>query len=159
MTKNNKVVIFDVDGTLANCDHRLHYIRPVSRSDGKRVTKRFDLFEKAIPGDVPIDAVCDIYRYFVADPNVTVILLTGRNDSARNNTIAWFTHYDLDGYDELIMKPTKNSFMPDTIQKGFALDYIIEKYGVPAIVFEDRARVVAMWKERGIFVANVEQHE
>ena len=145
-----KLVIFDIDGTLADCEHRLHHIRSKPR--------RFDRFERDIPHDTVILAVANIYRRLVADPSVTVLLLTGRNESARYETEKWFVDNDLVGYDRLFMKPSGKSFMPDTEQKENVLDQVIHLYGqAPDAVFEDRARVVKMWKKRGVFVINVDQ--
>lgn len=145
-----RYVIFDLDGTLTDCEHRLHHIRSKPR--------RFDRFERDIPLDGVIEAVAGIYRRFVADPDVTVILLTGRNETSRGTTEQWLTDNDLTGYDALYMK--EESFMQDVVQKEGVLDALIARYGgMPEMVFEDRARVVEMWKRRGVFVLNVDQTE
>lgn len=155
------LVIFDLDGTLADCNHRLHWIRPQPPVDpvtGKKVKRRFDYFERDIPLDTPIVPVVDIYLQFIDDPAVTVVLLTGRNESARSDTTQWLTKHGLDGYQQLYMKPYGSSFMPDTEQKSTLADQIEKDWDAPiSMVFEDRARVVEMWKQRGTFVFNVEQ--
>ena len=156
-----QLVVFDIDGTLANCEHRMHHIKPDPAIDpvtGRKVKRRFDLFHKACVDDTPITPVVDIFLRMVADPNVIVVLLTGRPMSARYDTTQWFTKHGLDGYDELFTKPSGQDMMPDKQQKLMIAEHIEKKYGMPiSMVFEDRSRVVEMWKERGTFVLNVEQ--
>ena len=157
-TTNKILMIFDVDGTLADCEHRLHHIKKKD-DDGRKKKARFDLFEAEIPYDSPILPVVNIYKRMVADPNIIVVLLTGRGEKSRELTEKWFTDHGLNGYDALYMKPRANSSMPDTKQKRAAHDQIVERYGMPvAMVFEDRDRVIDMWKEMGVFVFNVNQN-
>lgn len=152
------LVIFDVDGTLADCRHRLHYIKPGKTADGKKIPRRFDLFEDAVDKDTVIHQVADIYLRMVNDPAVTVVLLTGRGEAVRYKTTKWFTDNGLDGYDALYMKTQK--YQPDTEQKEALFHQITKDFGqAPVMVFEDRARVVAMWKRLGLFVVNVDQGE
>ena len=156
-----QLVIFDIDGTLACAQHRIKYIRPDPSHDpvtGKKYGRRYDLFHGACDLDPPIPAVVDIYRRMVADPDVTVILLTGRPDRVREKTEQWFVDHDLLGYDELFLK-TGDQNVPDVEQKSAIADALEAKYGRKIdMVFEDRQRVVAMWKARGTFVLDVLQH-
>jgi phosphoglycolate phosphatase-like HAD superfamily hydrolase len=155
------LVIFDLDGTLADCSHRLHWILPQPPIDpiiGKKVKRRFDKFEQDIPNDIPIQSVVNIYKRFIADPDVIVVLLSGRNESARDDTTKWLTKWNLDGYAQLYMKASGGSYVPDTEQKLKLANQIEKDWGQSIdMVFEDRARVVEMWKKRGTFVLNVDQ--
>ena len=158
MTQDPKIlVIFDVDGTIADCEHRLHHIQKTDPA-GKRQKRRFDLFEAEIPYDQPIMEVVNIYKRMVADPNVAVVLLTGRNEKSRDLTEKWLSDHDLDGYDGLYMKPRKQATIPDTKQKKAQYAQIVEDFGMEAsMVFEDRGRVVTMWREMGVFCVDVNQ--
>ena len=157
------LIIFDIDGTIANCEHRMHHIMPVPSHDpvtGRKVQKRFDRFHRDCVDDTPIPAVVDIYKRYVADPEVTVVLLTGRPYSARQDTVDWFVKHDLSGYDQLFTKFEDQDYMPDKEQKPLVADLVEAEYGRPVdMVFEDRARVVQMWKDRGTFVINVDQND
>lgn len=157
------LVVFDIDGTLADVEHRMHYIMPQPPKDpvtGRKVMRRFDLFHKACVDDTPIWPVVDVYLRFIADPNVRVVLLTGRPMSARYDTEQWFIRNGLEGYDALYTKPSGQDMMPDKESKSQAAAQIERDFGEPiAMVFEDRERVVQMWKERGTFVFNVAQVE
>lgn len=154
------LVIFDLDGTLANCGHRMHYIKPnppVDPVTGKKIPRRYDLFHHACVDDTVIEPVARLYRAFVADPAVTVVVLSGRDAATYEKTVAWFAANDLPLPDELLLK-VGNQNLPDVEQKRFQADRLEKRYGKPiSMVFEDRDRVVAMWKARGTFVFNVEQ--
>lgn len=154
------LVIFDLDGTLADVRHRLHYIKPDPAVDpvtGKKVKRRFDLFHSSCIHDGVIEPVAYFYRKFVADPDVTVIALSGRATSAYDKTVDWFRNNNLSLPDEILLK-TGDQYMPDVVQKRLQADRLEEKYGrVIDMVFEDRDRVVQMWKDRGTFVFNVDQ--
>lgn len=154
------LVCFDLDGTLADVNHRLHYIRPNPPIDpvtGKKVKRRFDLFHAACVDDGLIEPVAYFYRMFVADPNTTVVVLSGRDNATMYQTVNWFEENLLPQPDELILKQG-DQYTPDVEQKRIQAERLEKKYGRPIdMVFEDRDRVVAMWKERGTFVFNVDQ--
>lgn len=157
------LVVFDIDGTLADVEHRMHYIMPnppVDPDTGRKVPRRFDMFHKSCVYDTPIQPVVDIYLRMVADPNVKVVLLTGRPMSARYDTEQWFIRHGLTGYNALYTKPAGHDMMADKESKRLAADQIEREFGEPiTMVFEDRDRVVQMWKARGTFVFNVAQFE
>jgi len=156
------LVIFDIDGTIADCQHRIPHIRPDPSHDpvtGKKKFRDFNRFHRECVFDTPIDAVVDIYKRYVNDPNVTVVLLTGRPLSARDATVEWFEKHGLTGYDQLFTKGQGEDYLPDVEFKAGIAAQVQQQYGKPIdMVFEDRARVVAMWKDMGIFCVNVDQH-
>jgi len=155
------LVVFDLDGTIADVRHRMHYIRPNPAVDpvtGKKVKRRFDLFHAACVDDGVIEPVAALYRRFVADPDVTVVVLSGRDHATLDATVDWFDRMGLPQPDELLLKQGDQG-LPDVEQKRVRANQLENKYGRPIdMVFEDRQRVVAMWKERGTFVFDVLQH-
>lgn len=154
------LVVFDLDGTIADVRHRMHYIRPdppVDPVTNKKVKRRFDLFHHACVDDGVIEPVAYFYRKFCADPDVTVVVLSGRDFATHDKTVQWFNDNDLPLPDEMHLKQG-DQHLPDVEQKRTRANLIERKYGRPIdMVFEDRDRVVAMWKERGTFVFNVDQ--
>jgi phosphoglycolate phosphatase-like HAD superfamily hydrolase len=154
------LVVFDLDGTLADVRHRMHFIRPDPAVDpvtGKKVKRRFDLFHMACDQDGVIEPVAYFYRKFVADPDATVVVLSGRDNATYDKTVQWFANKSLPLPDEILLKQG-DQHTPDVEQKRFHADRLESKYGKRiSMVFEDRDRVVAMWKDRGTFVFNVEQ--
>jgi hypothetical protein len=105
--------------------------------------------------DPVLEPVARIFKTMVADPDTTVILLTGRNEDNRKVTENWLSSNDLTGYDALIMKQTQH--MTDVVQKRAALQFITSHWGRPDMVFDDRPGVVAMWQDEGVFIFNVAQ--
>jgi hypothetical protein len=138
----------------------MHHIKPDPAHDpvtGKRVQRRYDRFHHACVDDGVVEQVAYFYRLFVADPNATVVVLSGRDAATFDKTAQWFQDNDLPLPDELILKQG-DQMVPDTEQKARIADRLEAHYGKPIhMVFDDRDRVVAMWKARGTFVFNVDQ--
>ncbi len=143
-------VIFDLDGTLANINHRLHLI--------KIKPKNWPAFHACIDRDKPIEPVRAVFDALRATNKYDIIILSGRNEEARDKTERWLKKHGFE-YDELIMRREKD-YRDDAIIKEEFLFKLIEKYGKkPLFVVDDRVRVVRMWKKNGVFVFDVRQCE
>ena len=140
------IVVFDIDGTLAKIDHRLHHI--------KKKPKDWASFDAEISEDVINEPVVRVYKSLYHAENI-VLLASGRNERSRVRTQGWL-HKNGIHYDKLYMRP-KLDYRCDSIVKKEILDQIIIDYGKPDMVFDDRPRVVNMWRENGIFVFDVYQ--
>jgi phosphoglycolate phosphatase-like HAD superfamily hydrolase len=144
------LVVFDIDGTLANIEHRLDYVRSKP--------KNWAAFDAGIPNDKVNHPVAAIFHQMV-DAGHEVILASGRNERSRQATVDWFAANSLRGWKRLYMRKA-DDFRGDDIVKQEILDQIIADYGKkPDMVFDDRPRVVRMWRDAGIFVFNVYQGE
>ncbi len=73
------VYVFDIDGTLADITHRLHFIQ-----DEK---KDWDSFFAACIDDAPIGHMLDLAWYIGKDHYV--IYVSGRSDAVRDLTRQW----------------------------------------------------------------------
>lgn len=141
------LVVFDIDGTLANIEHRLVYVRSKP--------KNWKAFDAGIPNDKVNEPVAEIYRQIIYAGH-NVVLATGRNERSRDATVDWFVKNDLPRR-KLYMRKA-DDFRSDDIVKQEILDQIIADYGKkPDMVFEDRPRVIRMWRDNGIFVFDVFQ--
>ena len=141
------LVVFDIDGTLANIEHRLDCVRSKP--------KNWKAFDAGIPNDKVNEPVAEIYRQMIHAGH-TVVLASGRNERSRDATVDWFVKNDLPRR-QLYMRKA-DDFRSDDIVKQEILDQIIADYGrKPDMVFDDRPRVVRMWRDNGIFVFNVYQ--
>jgi len=140
-----KIIIFDIDGTIANCDHRRHFV-----SNGN---KDWDSFKLATKDDTPIQWVCDIARSF-ATAGHAVVFVSARNNSQRKVTLNQIKLWI--GIDDpiLFMRPDNDS-TPDDLFKKRVLDVIQDQIGGIDLVFDDRNRVVDMWRSNGIPVFQV----
>jgi hypothetical protein len=72
----------------------------------------------------------------------------------------WLQENNLWDYRAKLYMRKADDFRGDDIVKREILDEIIADYGKkPDMVFDDRPRVVRMWRDAGIFVFNVYQGE
>lgn len=141
--------VFDIDGTLANIDHRLDYIRSKP--------KNWNAFNGGISNDSCNEAVAHVFRKLAYSTDTKVLLASGRSETVRNETENWLIDNFLEDYDNLYMRK-ENDFRADDIIKVEILDQIIYDYGKkPDLWFDDRPRVVKAIRSCGVFVFDVYQ--
>jgi len=134
-------IIFDIDGTIADCDHRRHFV-----SDGN---SDWDSFRDATVDDTPIQWVCDIAKNFHQSGHI-VLFVSARNNVQRDITTQQITDWIGISDPVLFMRPDGDN-TPDDIFKAGVLAKIKECIGGnPDLVFDDRNRVVDMWRSAGI---------
>ncbi len=82
-----------------------------------------------------------------------IIIFSGRSAGTQEATEQWLEKYDV-YYDLIKMRPTDQLMKPDNVLKEEWLDELIQKYpqGINKImcVFDDRDKVVKMWRRRGL---------
>lgn len=146
-----KIIVFDLDGTLADLQHRIGYI--------ENKPKNWKAFHAAVKHDTPIEPIIFLYK-LIEDSvervveDVRLIICSGRGAESRADTEAWLDRHGI-YYEQLMMRPV-NDHRPDYIIKKEMLDNIIAQYGTkPWLVFDDRNQVVDMWRENGIQVCQV----
>ena len=153
-----KAYIFDIDGTLADLTHRLHFIR-----DGKKDWASFKHFCYA---DKPITHMVDLARtlYWAArageshqqydDPRWAIVLMSGRNECQRAATHEWLQQVACLPYNSLFMR-ADGDFRDDGIVKQELLQQVRTMGFDPIMAFDDRSRVVNMWRANGVPCAQV----
>ena len=138
----DKIVIFDLDGTLALIDKR----RAISTKDNGKMDwdKFFD--PKNISLDVPNDGVIQMAK-ILSSQGFKIWILSGRSDVTQKATLNWLSDNDV-WFDHLMMRPKIHHFMKDSDLKQMWLDDI----GVDNVdmVFDDRNQVVDMWRSNGL---------
>ena len=143
------LVVFDIDGTLANIEHRLDYVRSKP--------KNWKAFDAGIPNDKVNLPVAEMFWALDATEQHTIVLASGRNERSRQATEDWLRKNSLNAYEKLYMRKA-DDFRSDDIVKQEILDDIIADYGKkPDMVFDDRKRVVDMWRRNGIWVFDCNQ--
>ena len=146
MTKDT--IIFDLDGTLADIDKR----RAVSqKDDGKMDWKKF--FDPAnISLDQPNHPVIQMAQV-LHDKGFKIVIFSGRSKATKDATKNWLADNKVP-YDVLKMRPTGHpwAFMPDDKLKKHWLDDIFpdDQKNRIATVFDDRDKVVNMWRANGL---------
>jgi phosphoglycolate phosphatase-like HAD superfamily hydrolase len=136
--------IFDIDGTLSDPKHRLHYI------EGEQ--KDWGAFFGECDQDAPIPHMIDLATDIIIGTDAVVLFCTGRSDDVKAKTVAWlqeqFPDFEI-GPEDVYMRAA-GDHRDDVVVKSELMDRIIADGCKPVMVFEDRARVVEMWRQRGI---------
>lgn len=150
-------IICDLDGTLCNIDHRLHYVQ---NEDKKK--RRWDLFNKTIPDD-KLNGWClnilnqmNVEDFFHNISN-QIVLCSGRVDSSKKDTVDWLTKHNVP-YQHLFMRH-RSDFRDDTIVKEIMLEFEIKpRYNIMFSI-DDRPKVCRMWRKHGIVCLQVNDKE
>ena len=144
-----KVYVFDLDGTIADISHRLHFVK------GK--PKNWPAFFDACDGDSPVEWIVGLMK--ALDEGVlleedTILILSGRSNAVRGKTERWLKKHGVP-YDQLLMRPEAN-YRPDEELK---LDMLMmwlnsnELYAEDVkFIVDDRQKVVDMWRANGFNV-------
>ena len=134
-----QTIIFDVDGTIADVEHRRHHVtqQPTDWKSFKEQT-RFD---------TPVEWVCDIAKRHIARGD-DVAFFSARNEEQRSITEAQIEAWIGLGHKGLFLRPD-GDFRPDEEFKSDLADKFEEFGGKIDIVFDDRNKVVDMWRARG----------
>ena len=143
--------IFDLDGTMALCDHRQHFL--ADTDDPQRWRKFYAACDLDLP-NVPVISTMERLRLTGAD----IWIFSGRSDEVRQKTVDWLTAHtsfmtwDLapEGGACLTMR-VAGDYTPDDELKALWLDrMLIEDRERLIAIFDDRERVVQMWRNRGV---------
>ena len=133
-------VIFDIDGTLADIEHRRHFVRE-GRPD-------WEAFFNNMGKDKLIGPVAWLNRK-LHESGVIILITTGRPDSHRKLTEDWLQENSIK-YDHLYMRKAGDT-RKDSIIKKEILDEIRLKFD-PKLAIDDRQQVVDMWRKNDICV-------
>lgn len=144
-------VIFDIDGTLADCDHRLGLIASKP--------KNYKAFYGAVIHDAPITPMINVAKSIVAAGLFRTIFCSGRPEKTRAHTELWLKAHIDPGLDVKLFMRKDNDFRKDFIIKAELLNEIRELGYNPVLVFDDRPSVCKMWADSGILVARVGEKE
>lgn len=144
-------VVVDIDGTVADCSHRLHWLASKP--------KNWKAFHAGIEFDKPIHETIYVtwllMKKHFYDPRV--VFCTGRSESVRPATQAWFAaHMPWANRCKLYMRKD-NDFRPDYVVKEELLAKMREDGYDPRIAFDDRDQVVAMWRRNGLICYQVQE--
>lgn len=130
------VYIFDLDGTLADCQHRVPLIPD------------WDAFFAACSEDAPIWPVIQTAKRLAVGAEVWIV--SGRNEQARNATAHWLDRHGLNVEQLKFMRPYKDHRPDDEVKREWLHSLAPDDRARIVAVFDDRDRVVAMWREEGL---------
>ena len=139
------IIVCDLDGTLANCEHRVHHVQRVD-SNGLKKKPNWEAFYAGVKDDKINPAVCITLSNFI-DANYHIIFCSGRPERCRADTTEWLIQHRFYGYELLMRKD--GDLRADYIVKQEILDNHINKEKV-LFVMDDRQQVVDMWRRNGL---------
>lgn len=142
------IYFFDLDGTLALVEHRLHYIQ-----DDK---PNWDAFFLACSNDrvnrpvaTILDTIWESRTGLAPIEHPVICIVSGRSDVARNATLDWLRRHGIH-YSVLFMRE-QGDHTPDHELKRQWLNSLTSKQRRRIVcVFDDRKSVVDMWREEGL---------
>lgn len=147
-------IVCDIDGTLADLTHRLHYIIPAD--GGKKDWRSFNS-DAEVMKDVPIGATVAVLRAFRKATDLSIVLLSGRNDVCRTGTETWLDIADIP-YDALLMR-ANGDYRDDVVVKRELAESMSLTPENTLLVLDDRQKVVNMWREEGFVCHQVNAWE
>ncbi|MGE5462018.1 MAG: HAD family acid phosphatase [Syntrophothermus sp.] len=132
-----ELVIFDIDGTLADISERVHHIR--------RKPKNWNAFNAGMAQDKAIHSMIRLCNILYA-AGLRIILCSGRNERNRPETVEWLAKNEVH-YHELLLRKDED-YRSDAVVKREILRGLDR--GKILFVVEDRSRVVEMWRSEGL---------
>lgn len=145
MTKRD-CFIFDLDGTICDVRHRRQYVATKPRN--------WTAWNKGLVNDTPNLPVKIVYQALRQSGEYDMIIVSGRSDDYKEQTIKWLTDNEI-FFDEIFMRKYKDH-RDDAVVKGEIADEIEKTHNILG-VFDDRKRVIDAWQARGIWTFDVGQ--
>jgi len=172
-------IVFDLDGTLADATHRLHWIKQPAEQIRDHVVPDFKpdwdsfLLDEHVARDTPMPQTWHILESLLFDiPENRVIFITGRKETSRNMTYKWLTEPTCPvrawcsnfwsdrrksggAPGPVIYMRSNDDRRPSEVAKRDALNRArLDGYD-PKLAFEDRKTDTAMWRSEGLLCCQV----
>jgi len=151
-------IVFDIDGTLASANHRLHLIM----THGSKDWETF-LSQEMVDKDTPIPETWLLMKLLI-DIGHMIIFITGRKESTRAVTSAWLQRSALELYGsefafKVVTRPlymrTDGDRRESYVVKEESLHQAIRQGYDPKLAFEDRTCDAKMWRRNDIRTCQV----
>jgi phosphoglycolate phosphatase-like HAD superfamily hydrolase len=135
-------VIFDIDGVLADAEHR----QDILFSGGKGRRKNWKAFFAAAGDDAVIEEVARCSQ--LMDRDLCIVLLTARPTTIQDVTVTWLRQHDL-RWDLLVMRP-EGDFRSSPEAKRMAVHELRAAGFELRLAFDDDRRNVDMFHDEGV---------
>lgn len=145
----DNTVVFDLDGTIANVNHRRHFV------SGK--SKDFDKFYEACVYDLPNGWAVRLINSLI-DTGHHVVIVSARPTTLSQRTTSWLSANGVSQKAELfLLRDEEHKSTQDAELKRLWLN----AYGKHKILFvvDDRQRVVDMWRSEGMVCLQCDKWE
>lgn len=136
--------IFDLDGTLALIEHRKHYIEDKPAN--------WKGFYRACVDDKPNTPVIRTMHALMLT-GAEVLIFSGRSDEVRRETEAWLekhTNFPVHLPGALMMRSEGDYTPDDELKRHWLRDMLVSDRERIVAVFDDRDKVVEMWRAEGV---------
>lgn len=149
--KGKAIVLVDVDGTLAVNHHEANraFGRPGQKKD-------FPYFFRSIEQAKVNAAVRDLANTMRDKDNLSIVVLTGREDGYAKELIAFIERSGLKV--SRVIAKRAGDFRPDSDFKREQLANLRAEGLIPVHSIDDRERSVRIYEEDGIMVSRVKEH-
>lgn len=128
-----------MDGTLADCEHRLHYVQ----GHGK---KNWEKFFDGIGEDPPREEIVRLAR-LLADTN-SILIASGRPEKLRKGTESWLKLHEVP-FKRIYLRKNDDR-RSDGIVKAEMLQQMHAHGFEPWLAIDDRQTAVDAWRELGL---------
>ncbi|MDB4828761.1 hypothetical protein OAH56_00665 [Gammaproteobacteria bacterium] len=136
------IILCDIDGTIANNDHRQHFL------EGRKDWERF--FSELIL-DKPIYKIIENVKKLSKDRDV--IFITGRPERYRYSTISWLKEYF--NFEIVLYMRNDNDLRTKVETKKDIFNSINIDIDSVSHVFENDLDLIEMWEEMGLNVIDI----
>ena len=154
MKTKNKVIICAIDGTIANVQHRLHFIKNPDGTMKPYAERDWDSFNAACVDDTPYEDVIEVVLNHL-ECGHRLYFFSGRNDSMWTETVDWIGQHVGEKWWNLQMRGGK-ARRPDTVVKLEMMESLLFTPEDVLCIYDDRQSVVDMWRENGFRVMQVD---
>lgn len=152
MNATKPLYIFDLDGTVRNLQHRLHHLSNLKDKH------RWRRFEEACELDAPMPNVIHVLET-LKRCGADIWFFTSCSTAVRMQTEQWLANHTTMTRKELseaLVMRDVGDYNPDDLLKLLWLQGMCyEDRQRLVCVFEDRDRVVAMWRKNGVVCLQV----
>ena len=133
----DEIVIFDIDGTLADVSERIHHVR--------RKPKNWPAFFQGMAQDKAVHSMVRLCNILYAS-GIQIVLCSGRSEEHRQQTVDWLAQQDVH-YHELLLRRDHDRRSDTDVKREILTT--LDKSRILFVV-EDRSRVVEMWRSEGL---------
>jgi len=142
MIEKQKLVLCDIDGTIANNDHRQNLLKEFND---------WDKFFSLLKDDEPIHVIIERVKQEVESSN-HIVFLTGRPEKYREMTNDWLSKYFEDGFSLLMRKD--DDLRNKIVVKEEIFHGNFQKTQIKAC-FENDPQLIELWQRLGLNVIDI----
>jgi len=144
----SKIVIFDLDGTLADISKR-RALASFTSKEKKRMNWKVFFEPKNISLDEPNTPVIESFKALQAAGH-TMVIFSGRDSISLKESTEWLNSHGV--FPDFFRMRPQGTFTPDdTLKLDWVNELDVNGLGKDDVmcIFDDRDKVVNMWRENG----------